>query len=256
MAPLLLTGGASPTTTPARTAAIVGTFTSSQVLVLPTAAAYLHPERQLVELAEALGPFDLELEGLMVLSHADAQHADLAASVAAARTIWLTSGNALHLRSVLAHSAVLDALVSAYATGATIVAEGAAASAIVEPMVDPRGGALTLGLGLELGLAVVVHDGSDPEGARLTRTVQMAPPEVLVVDLAPDAGIAVRDGAVTAAIGDGVVRCYRGGHLVEEASAADDRPPIARSGSAREGLPPQDPLREWSSAEGAVEGLR
>jgi len=212
---LVLLGGAPVGAAPLLDEAVVSTFTSADVLVLPTAAAYLHPERLVVEMADALEPFDVRLEALMVLSHREAGEQAIADRIRSASTVWLTGGNALHLRSVLANSAALSALVSAYGGGATVVASGAAASAIVEPMVDPRGGALTLGLGLERGLAVVTHDGNDPEGARLARTVAMAPPEVLVVDLDPDAGVCVRDGAIVATLGSGGVRVYRAGQRID-----------------------------------------
>ena len=212
---LVLLGGAPVGTSPLLDGAVVSTFTSMDVLVLPTAAAYLHPERLVVEMAEALDPFGVRLEALMVLSHREAGEQEIADRIRRASTVWFTGGNALHLRSVLANSAALDALMLAYGHSATVVASGAAASAIVEPMVDPRGGALTLGLGLERGLAVVTHDGSDPEGARLARTVAMAPPEVVVVDLDPDAGVCIRDGAIVATLGSGGVRIYRGGQRIE-----------------------------------------
>ena len=57
---------------------------------------------------------------------------------------------------------------------------GSAAGAMVltDPMVDPRGGALTVGLGLVDQLAVVPHfgDGTDDvHGQKLERTVALPP---------------------------------------------------------------------------------
>ena len=46
---------------------------SDEVLVLPTAAAYEHPERLVVEAGEWFAPLGGRVEGLMVLSRADAE---------------------------------------------------------------------------------------------------------------------------------------------------------------------------------------
>ena len=50
--------------------------------------------------------------------------------------------------------------------------------ALTDPMVDARGGGLTIGLGLLSGLAVVPHFGDtheDEHGEKLHRSVQLAP---------------------------------------------------------------------------------
>jgi len=95
---LVLLGGASVGTSPLLDEAVVSTFTSADVLVLPTAAAYLHPERLVVEMAEALDPFGVRLEALMVLSHREAGEQEIADRIRRASTVWFTCGNALHLR--------------------------------------------------------------------------------------------------------------------------------------------------------------
>ena len=63
----------------------------------------------------------------------------------------------MHLRSVLKDSPVWDALVTAWQGGATVAGSSAGAMVLCDPMVDPRGGALTLGLGLLEQLAVIPH---------------------------------------------------------------------------------------------------
>ena len=51
-----------------------------------------------------------------------------------------------------------------------------------DPMVDPRGGAFTLGLGLVHDLAVVPHwERWTPEKAR--RTLQLIPPSVIAAEI-------------------------------------------------------------------------
>ena len=57
---------------------------------------------------------------------------------------------------------------------------------LTDPMVDPRGGALTLGLGLVDSVTVVPHFGDehdDAHGQKLERTVAMAPAGLPVVAL-------------------------------------------------------------------------
>ena len=53
----------------------------------------------------------------------------------------------MHLRSVLKDSAVYEAMLAAYRGGAVVAASGAGATVLCDPMVDPRGGAYTVGLG-------------------------------------------------------------------------------------------------------------
>ena len=84
----------------------------------------------------------------------------------------------MHLRSVLKHSMVWEALVDAWHDGAVVVGSSGAAMALTDPMVDARGGGLTIGLGLLSGLAVVPHFGDvheDEHGEKLHRSVQLAP---------------------------------------------------------------------------------
>jgi len=60
-----------------------------------------------------------------------------------------------------------------------------------DPMVDPRGGAFTVGLGLVRDLAIVV-DFSGALTGSLERTLSLAQEEIAVVAIGPDGGL-VRD---------------------------------------------------------------
>ncbi len=87
---------------------------------------------------------------------------------------------------MLKKSAVFDGIRAAYADGAVVAGAGAGAMVMTDPMVDPRGGALTLGLGLVDNLTVVPHFGDehdDAHGQKLERTVAMAPAALPVVAL-------------------------------------------------------------------------
>jgi cyanophycinase len=169
----------------------------SDVLVLPTAAAYQHPERVVLRAAEWFEPLGARVEGLMVVDRPSAEDAAMAAVVAKARFIYLAGGSPLHLRAVLKKSAVFEGILTAYAKGAVVAGAGAGAMVLTDPMVDPRGGALTLGLGLVDNLTVVPHFGDehdDAHGQKLERTVAMAPAALPVVAL-PARTALIREGS-------------------------------------------------------------
>ena len=167
----------------------------TEVVVLPTAAAYEHPERRCLAAAEWFSGLGAAVEGLMVLGRADAEDAGAADVVRRAHFIYLCGGSPLHLRSVLKGSAVLAALRAAWAGGATVAGSAAGAMVLTDPMVDPRGGALTVGLGLVDHLAVVPHFGDtaeDAHGEKLHRSVALAPAGLPVVGI-PQRTALIRD---------------------------------------------------------------
>jgi cyanophycinase len=169
----------------------------TDVVVLPTAAAYQHPERVVLRAAEWFAPLGAQVEGLMVVDRASAEDPGMAAALTKARFVYLSGGSPLHLRAVLKKSAVFDALRAAWSNGAVVAGAGAGAMVLTDPMVDPRGGALTLGLGLVDNLTVVPHFGDehdDAHGQKLERTVAMAPGGLPVIAL-PARTALLRDGA-------------------------------------------------------------
>jgi cyanophycinase len=168
---------------------------SEHVLVLPTAGAYEHPERLVVRAGEWFAPLGGQVEGLMVLSRADAENDGAADIMRRARLIYLAGSSPMHLRSVLKKSAVWDALVAAWKDGAVVVGSSGAAMALTDPMVDARGGGLTIGLGLIDGVAVVPHFGDaaeDGTGQKMHRSVLLAPRGTPVVGI-PERTALIRD---------------------------------------------------------------
>ncbi|HUZ43397.1 MAG TPA: Type 1 glutamine amidotransferase-like domain-containing protein [Acidimicrobiales bacterium] len=178
--PLLLVGGAEWQEGCTFDAEAFEAAGRPEVLVLPTAAAYEHPERAVATATAWFAGFGAKAVGLEVLKRPDAEREDLAAQVAAARFIYLGGGSPLHLRSVLKDSAVWRALVSAWEGGATVAGSSAGAMALTDPMVDPRGGAFTLGLGLIAPLAVVPHYSGWSED-KTRRTMELAPKNVPIL---------------------------------------------------------------------------
>jgi cyanophycinase len=191
---------------------------SDQVLVLPTAAAYEHPERLVVRAGEWFEPLGGQVEGLMVLSRADADDPGAAGVMRTARLIYLAGGSPMHLRSVLKSSAVWQALLGAWQDGAVVVGSSAAAMTLTDPMVDARGGGLTIGLGLLGGVAVVPHFGDtheDGHGEKLHRSVQLAPLGTPVAGI-PERTALIRDpGGTWRSAGVGRVTVYLDGARAE-----------------------------------------
>ncbi len=165
------------------------------VLVLPTAAAYEHPERLVVRAGEWFASLGGQVEGLMVVTRADADNDGAADIVRRARMIYLPGSSPMHIRSVLKHSLVWDSLVAAWRDGAVVVGSSGAAMALTDPMVDARGGGLTIGLGLVSGVAVVPHFGDgheDGHGQKMHRSVLLAPRDIPVVGV-PERTALIRD---------------------------------------------------------------
>jgi len=195
----------------------------TEVVVLPTAAAYQHPERVALAAAEWFAGLGAQVEGLMVVDRASSEDLGMAAVVRQARFIYLAGGSPLHLRAVLKKSATFSALCDAWAGGAVVAGAGAGAMVLTDPMVDPRGGALTLGLGLVDQLAVVPHYGDehdDAHGQKLERTVAMAPAALPVVGLpARTALLRASDGSWSAE-GAGVPTVFVGGQQAAQGLGA------------------------------------
>lgn len=167
----------------------------TEVLVLPTAAAYEHPDRS-VEAAEGwFTELGAKVRALRVLTRRDALDPANAAPVADARFIYLADGSPMHLRSVLKDSPVWDALMAAWQGGAVLAGSGSSAMALCDPMVDPRGGAITLGLGALTAMAVIPHHNTWSEDKE-KRTLKISPKGL------PIAGIDERTALVRS--GDGV----------------------------------------------------
>ena len=97
----------------------------------------------------------------------------------------------MHLRSVLKGSAVWEALLEAWRAGAVVAGSSAGAMVLTDPMVDPRGGALTVGLGMVEQLAVIPHFGQE-NAEKVHRSIALAAPGLPVVGI-PERTALVRD---------------------------------------------------------------
>ena len=147
---------------------------TDEVLVLPTAAAYEQPQAAVDTATAWFGDLGAKVRPLMVLKRHEAEDAEVAAIARAAKFIYIGGGSPLHLRSVLKDSALWTALCEAWQEGAVLAASSAGAMAVCDPMIDPRGGAYTLGLGLVTQLAVLPHADAWSHD-KFRRTLELLP---------------------------------------------------------------------------------
>lgn len=161
------------------------------MLILPTAAAYEHPEKAVATATTWFARLGGRARGLMVLGRADAEDPANAAEVRASRFVYLGGGSPMHLRSVLKGSPVWEALLEAWRHGAVVAGSSAGAMVLTDPMVDPRGGALTVGLGMVEELAVIPHFGEE-NAEKVHRSIALAAPGLPVVGL-PERTALIRD---------------------------------------------------------------
>jgi len=158
---------------------------SRDVVLLPTAAAYGDPAGQAIALSEHFDADECRVEALMVLDAASANDPYFAQRVRDCDLAVLGDGAALHLRSVLRHSLLLDALRECRA----LVGIGAAATALGATMIDPRGGAPTTGLGLFDEFVVTTLTSE----AQLERTKELLGEHELLAVLGGDGALARSD---------------------------------------------------------------
>ena len=207
---LALVGGGEFTEGCSFDADLLSVSGAEEVLVLPTGAAYEHPERLVEQAVSWFDRLGVPARGLDVLRRPDALSADHAAAVAASRFTYLVGGSPMHLRSVLKDSPVWDSLVAAWQGGGVVAGSSAGAQVLGDPMVDPRGGAFTLGLGLLAGLAVIpAHDHWSEDAAHRTR--KMSPPNLVLAGIDERTALLRRPDGSWEVAGAGEVAVFVGG---------------------------------------------
>jgi cyanophycinase len=152
---------------------ILGTAGANRVVMMPTADAYEHPELLVAAAMRWAERLDIEVEALMVMRRGEAMDEGAVGVVRGARAVYLVGDQPLHLRSVLKATPLWEAITQVLAEGGVVTATGGSAGAMCDPMVDPRGGAFTLGLGLINGLALVT-EAETWSTDRLHRTLKLA----------------------------------------------------------------------------------
>jgi len=185
-----------------------------EVVVLPTAAAYEHPQRAVERATSWFAGLGARVRGLPVLARTDADDDELAAVVRAARFVYLADGSPMHLRSVLKQSKVWHALDQAWEDGAVVAGSGAGAMVLGDPMIDPRGGAFTIGLGL-IEMVAVLPAASSWSTERLRRTVSLCPASVVLAAIDEATALVRAPSGVWTVSGLGAVEIHVGGALAD-----------------------------------------
>ena len=199
--------------------AILESASGPRVAILPMASAFEHPEAAVVEVGTWLQPLGAEVEGIMASSRADADLPELAKRLDEADGAYLTDGSALHLRTTLKATTLFEHLMSLVERGGLLVASGESATVLCDPMVDPRGGAPTVGLGPIRSFTVVPHVGADkddPNAEKLRRTVALAPGDLSVVSLPVGTALICRPDGGYDVLGARTVEVHRAGELLSD----------------------------------------
>jgi cyanophycinase len=190
------------------------------VVVLPTAAAYEHPDHAVERATRWFDKLGAAVTAVNALDRHGALDQANVAAVRDARFLYLADGSPMHLRSVLLRSSLWDAIVAAWGDGAVLAGSGTGAMVLCDPAVDPRGGAFTLGLGLLAGIAVVGRADTWSED-KLHRTLQLTPAGVPLVEIDERTALirASEGGWRAAGVGDASV--WVDGHRADLAALPD-----------------------------------
>jgi cyanophycinase len=183
---------------------------ASEVTVLPTAAAFEHPDRVIEAATAHFAQLGAEVTPLMALNRRDAEDDVMVKLGKAARFVYITDGSPLHLRSVLKDSSLFTVIANAWRNGAVLAASGAGATLVADPMVDPRGGAYTVGLGLVPNLALFPYHGTAADHMR-ERSIELLPESARLAGLDDHTALVLDGEGVWRAVGPGAVTVYRTG---------------------------------------------
>lgn len=176
---------------------------SGPIAILPTADAFENPD-ELIEAANLWAQrLSLDIVVCEVFTRADAREDHHARTIESARAVVLAGDSSIHLRSTLLNTIVWDA-VERQSEGGTVIGVGNCASALCDPMIDPRGGALGLGLGLVDDLTVLPESESIPTEQR-QRTIAFA--TMTLVEL-PTGTAVIRENGKWFRSGDVTVHGY------------------------------------------------
>ena len=163
-------------------AALLEAAGTDEVLVLPTAAAFENPRRAVETARQYFEDLGARVSGLMVLGRTEAEDATNAAIVRGSRFVYIGGGSPMHLRSVLKGSRLWESLLEAWRDGAVLAASSAGAMVLCDPMVDPRGGAYTVGLGLLANMPILPHHDTTPAHLR-ERSMELRPEGAVLVGI-------------------------------------------------------------------------
>jgi cyanophycinase len=208
-------------------AELLAASNADEVLVLTAAAAFEHPERVGERAAAYFETLGATVRAPMVLRRVEAEEPKLAATVRKAKFVYVADGSPLHLRSVLKGSALYESILAAYHAGAVVAASGAGATLLGDPMVDPRGGAYTVGLGMVADLAVFPYHGTAADHLR-ERSIDLLPQTATLVGIDEETALIREPDGTWRVAGAGKVTVYADRDARDARRySSGDRPPLA-----------------------------
>jgi cyanophycinase len=188
---------------------LLKTADATEVVVLPSAAAFEHPDRVAARATAYFEGLGAKVVAPMVVRRAEAEEPKVVETVRKARVVYLSDGSPLHLRSVLKGSTLWDAMLAAYHSGGVLAASGAGATLVCDPMVDPRGGAYTVGLGVVQNLAVFPYHGTAADHLR-ERSIDLLPRNAKLVGIDEQTALLRDPSGAWRTAGAGDVTVYTG----------------------------------------------
>lgn len=211
---LCLVGGAEWNSACSFDAYLLEISGNKEVTVVPTAAAYSRPEAAIEQASRWFSTLGAKVIPSMILTRSDSEDPKFARQLESSSFIYLAGGSPMHLFSVLKDSECYSAMVSAFRNGAVLAGSSAGAMVLGDPMVDPRGGGLTIGLGLVKELAVLPHFSSTSEELR-NRSITLAEPEVVIAGIDEQTALLRDENGRWSSMGAGAV------HLIQRESELD-----------------------------------
>ena len=211
--PLALVGGTEWTEGCDFDASLLAMSGGTEVTMLPAAAAFENPAKAIARAENWFDGLGATVRVVPVYRRAESSDSAAVEAVRSARFIYLADGSAAHLRSVLKDTPLVDALVAAWDGGAVLAASAQAATALCDVMVDPRGGAFTVGLGVITWLTVIPrYDEWSKEKAQ--RTFRMAASSLVVAGIDDRTALIRSPASEWTVAGAGKVTLFRDHKLV------------------------------------------
>ena len=194
MSRVVLAGGCELDTSTPAGRALEG---CGSVAVVTLAAAYRRPDALLTQIGDWARALSLEHAAVRAVRRSDSLNPEVSAPIADCDGVLVLDGSPAHFVGAIKATPLLEAIVAAHARGADVLWSGAAAAAVCASMVDDRGGALTVGLGLHRGIVVAAGWEGWPRDRR-RRLRRMVPDPALFMAL--DSGAAVQSTTLSQAL--------------------------------------------------------
>ena len=136
------------------------------VAVVTLAAAYRRPDALESRIGAWAGELAVEHIVVSAVRRSDSLDPAVTGPIADCDGVLVLDGSPAHFVGAAKATPLLEAIVEAHRRGADVVWSGATAAAVCASMVDDRGGALTVGLGLHSGIVVAAGWESWPRDRR------------------------------------------------------------------------------------------